>query len=187
MNALSSLEDIERLYATHGALHYGEGVSQMEHALQCAALAQAAGATPSLIVAALLHDIGHLFEEEDKVMGAVVDYRHQVSGAEALAGLFGEAVRGPIALHVAAKRYLCFTEPSYFDALSRASRASLELQGGPFDAAQAASFEGLAYWREAIALRRFDDEGKREDAAAQSFNDFAPLMHDLLIADAPRT
>jgi phosphonate degradation associated HDIG domain protein len=180
MIAPSSLEDIERLYAARGGLSYGEGVTQMEHALQCAALAQAAGAAPSLVVAALLHDIGHLFEEEAGVVAAEVDYRHQVSGAEALAGLFGEAVRGPIALHVAAKRYLCFTEPSYFDALSPASRASLELQGGPFDAAQAAAFERLAWWREAVALRRFDDEGKRQDAPARSFDDFRPLMRDLV-------
>ena len=129
MRRLSSLEDIERLYAERGTLHYGEGVTQMEHAVQCAALAEEDGAPPSLIAAALLHDVGHLFEDEDAVLRADHDGRHEIAGAQALKGLFGQAVRAPIALHVAAKRYLCCREPAYFDALSPASQASLALQG----------------------------------------------------------
>lgn len=182
MVQLSSLEDVERLYAARGGLTYGEGVTQAEHALQCAALAEADGAAPSLVVAALLHDIGHLLEDEADVVQFKVDDHHETAGARALAGLFGEAVRGPIALHVAAKRYLCFAEPRYFRGLSAASQASLRLQGGPFDAAEAAAFEGVAYWREAVALRRFDDWGKRDETADRGLADFAPLMRGLLIA-----
>jgi len=178
MTTPSTLADIDRLYAAQGGLTYGEGVTQMEHALQCAALAEADGAAASLVVAALLHDVGHLFEDEAEALR--IDDHHELSGAEVLGGLFGAAVVQPVALHVAAKRYLCFTEPGYFDALSAASKASLRLQGGPFDAAQAAIFESQPYWREALALRRYDDTGKSEVSSGRTFADFAPLMEGLI-------
>jgi phosphonate degradation associated HDIG domain protein len=183
MIRLSSLTDIQRLYARHGELNYGEGVTQMEHALQSAALAEAHGCAPTLVAAALLHDIGHLFEKEEEVFAS--DHRHEAIGANALAGLFGEAVCQPIALHVAAKRYLCFKEEGYSAALSPASQRSLKLQGGPFNAAEAEAFESRAYWRDAVALRRFDDMGKREEFSRRSFKDFTPLLHGLLL-DAAR-
>ena len=182
MPRLASLEALEALYAERGGLNYGEGVSQMEHAVQCAALAEAAGAEASLVIAALLHDVGHLFEGEESVVGASDDARHEISGAQALKGLFDEAVRAPIALHVSAKRYLCFTDPNYYEALSPASKASLALQGGPFEAAGAATFERRPYWREAVALRRFDDTGKADQASGLTFADFLPLMRRLQIA-----
>ncbi len=175
-----SLEDIEGLYAARGALRYGEGISQTEHAVQCAALAEEDGGPPSLIAAALLHDIGHLFETEEDVVEAKFDGRHEIAGAQALRGLFGQAVRTPIALHVAAKRYLCFKEPAYFDALTPASQASLVLQGGPFDSDEAARFENQPFWREAVALRRYDDIGKRDDLASRPFADFLPLLRGLI-------
>ena len=185
MLRLSSLEDLERLYAERGALHYGEGVTQLEHAVQCAALAEEDGAPPSLVAAALLHDIGHLFDDESAVTGAERDLRHEIAGAQALKGLFGQAVRAPIALHVAAKRYLCRREPAYFDALSPASQASLILQGGPFDPAEAEQFERQPFWLEAVALRRWDDIGKREDLAGRPFADFLPVLRNLLIDPRP--
>jgi phosphonate degradation associated HDIG domain protein len=184
MIQLSSLTDIQRLYARHGELNYGEGVTQMEHALQSAALAEAHGCAPTLVAAALLHDIGHLFEKEEEVFAS--DHRHEATGADALAGLFVEAVWQPIALHVAAKRYLCFKDEEYSAALSHASQRSLKLQGGPFDAAEAEAFENRAYWRDAVALRRFDDMGKREEFSCRSFEDFTPLLRGLLI-DTART
>ena len=184
MNRLSNLADIARLYATHGGLNYGEGVTQIEHALQSAALAEAACCAPSLVAASLLHDIGHLFEEEAKVAGSTFDGRHEASGAEALSGLFVESVWQPVALHVAAKRYLCFKDLHYYDALSPASQRSLALQGGPFTSTEACAFEGMDYWRDAVALRRFDDVGKREEISRRSFEDFTPLLHNLLIEGA---
>ena len=184
MPRLSSLEDLDRLYATQGKLNYGEGVTQIEHALQCAALAEADGAAPSLVVAALLHDVGHLFEAEADVASFEVDNRHQSTGADSLRGLFGQAVCGPIALHVAAKRYLCRVEAGYHAALSPASQSSLKLQGGPFDAAQAAAFERLPHWREAVALRRYDDSGKRDETCNRAFADYLPQMRELLIDQA---
>jgi phosphonate degradation associated HDIG domain protein len=175
MVKLSSFEAIEALYAGRGGLTYGEGVSQLEHALQCAGLAQADRAPPSLIIAALLHDIGHLLEAEDLAQDGIDD-RHESIGARALKGLFGEAVWKPIALHVAAKRYLCFKDAGYIQALSPASQQSLALQGGPLNSVQAAVFERQSYWREATALRRFDDMGKSDDPAVRTFADFIPMM-----------
>ena len=179
MTGLNSLNDIEQLYAARGGLHYGEGVTQLEHALQSAALAKAQGCAPSLIFAALLHDIGHLFETEESVTGAGVDDRHEASGARMLEVFFPEAVWRPIALHVAAKRYLCFTEPQYGAGLSPASQQSLKLQGGPFERTQAQAFERAPYWRDAIQLRRFDDMGKREEISGRAFADYLPLMRNL--------
>jgi phosphonate degradation associated HDIG domain protein len=181
MIRLSSLTDIQRLYARHGELNYGEGVTQMEHALQSAALAEAHGCAPTLVAAALLHDIGHLFEKEDEVAGFTIDHRHERTGADALMDLFVEAVWQPVALHVAAKRYLCFKDEEYSAALSHASQRSLKLQGGAFSAAEAEAFESRAYWRDAVALRRFDDMGKREEFSHRSFEDFTPLLRGLLI------
>lgn len=180
MTRLPSLDALERLYAERGGALYGEGVSQIEHALQCAAMAEADGAAPSLIVASLLHDVGHLFEDEAEALD--VDGRHEIAGAQALKGLFDDRVRAPIALHVAAKRWLCLKEPCYFGALSPASRRSLELQGGVFDEAEAGRFERQPHWREAVALRRYDDLGKRPEPCGRAFADFLPLMRSLAAA-----
>jgi phosphonate degradation associated HDIG domain protein len=184
MNRLLSLTELVRLYATHGERNYGEDVTQMEHALQTAALAEAHGCAPSLIAASLLHDVGHLFEGEAEVAGFTLDHRHQDTGAKALSSLFTEAVWQPVALHVAAKRYLCFKDAHYFETLSPASQRSLGLQGGPFTATEAESFESMPYWRDAVALRRFDDMGKREEISPRSFEAFMPLLHNLLIGAA---
>jgi phosphonate degradation associated HDIG domain protein len=174
MTPLSSIDDVVRLYAERGDLNYGENITQLEHALQCAVLIEEQGGPDSLIVAALLHDIGHLFEREAGV--GSFDDRHEATGANALGTLFGEAVCKPIALHVAAKRYLCFKDVRYFDGLSPASKDSLRLQGGAFDAARAAAFERLPYWQDAVALRRADDTGKRTEPCGKSFDPFVPLL-----------
>ena len=180
MDRLPSLEALERLYAERAGAIYGEGVSQLEHALQCAVLAEAEGAPPSLIAASLLHDVGHLYEDEADALQ--IDYRHEITGAQALKGLFGEQVRTPIALHVAAKRWLCLKEPGYFETLSPASKRTLELQGGVFDAAPAEGFERQPHWREAVAVRRWDDLGKRPEPCGRTFADFVPLLRSLRAA-----
>src|SRR5215469_11719441 len=95
MPRLLRLEDIERLYAERGGLNYGEDVTQLEHAVQCASLAEAEDHPPSLIVAALLHDIGHLLEEEKAVTESVIDRRHEMVGARALSFLFGDDICAP--------------------------------------------------------------------------------------------
>ncbi|HEX2817214.1 MAG TPA: HD domain-containing protein, partial [Phenylobacterium sp.] len=179
-----TIEAIFELYDRNGARHYGEGVSQLEHALQCAQLATLDGAGDALVAAALLHDLGHLLESEG-ALSAEADARHEVRGATALRPLFGPEVIQPIALHVAAKRYLCATEAGYYDGLSEASRQSLRLQGGPLSAHQARRFEGGAYFAEAVRLRRYDEDGKLDGAASTPLRDYGDLLSGLCARDAP--
>ncbi|MGZ6040060.1 MAG: HD domain-containing protein, partial [Phenylobacterium sp.] len=169
----------------NGARHYGEGVSQLEHALQCAELATLDGAPDSLVAAALLHDLGHLLEIDD-APPADVDLRHEIRGALALRPLFGPEVVQPIALHVAAKRYLCAIEAGYRERLSEASQQTLRLQGGPLSARQARRFEGGAYFADAIRLRRYDEGGKLHGASCRSLRDYGDLLAGLRAPGAGR-
>ncbi|HKI32926.1 MAG TPA: HD domain-containing protein [Gemmataceae bacterium] len=156
------VETVMRLFAVGGAdAYFGESVSQAAHALQSAHLAEQAGADDALVVAALLHDVGHLLHGlSEDVAERGIDGRHEQGGADWLARHFGPAVSEPVRLHVAAKRYLCAVEPLYFAGLSPASRRSLDLQGGPFDADGVRAFEAGQHFRDAVRLRRWDDEAK---------------------------
>lgn len=156
------LARIDALYAGKGGDHYGEGVSQMDHALQSAMLAEADGAADALVVAALLHDIGHfLHPDAQAAADRGVSDRHEHIGAGWLAeGGFAAEVTEPIRLHVDAKRYLCAAEPGYRAGLSAASRRSLDAQGGTFDTAAADQFTALPYAGDAVRLRRWDDSAK---------------------------
>ena len=160
-----------------GALSYGERVSQLEHMLQSAQLAREDGASEALIAAALLHDIGH-FEvpEPEDAENLQADMAHEVVAARSLATLFDASVWRPVALHVAAKRYLCATEDGYLDGLSPASLASLKVQGGAFSPAQADRFEGLPFAQDAIRLRRYDDEAKRVGWACPPLSHYRDML-----------
>jgi phosphonate degradation associated HDIG domain protein len=153
------LDTIERLFAERGGCEYhGEAVSQLEHALQAAALAEADGAGPALVAAALLHDVGHLLHGRGEDRTA--DDRHEDLGVRFLARAFGPAVTEPVRLHVAAKRYLTAARPGYLALLSPASVRSLALQGGPMAAAEVAAFEANPHHAAAVKLREYDDAAK---------------------------
>lgn len=173
------MDQIDRLldlFATRGSAQYGrEAVSQAEHALQAAALAEAEGATPALVAAALLHDVGHLLAKVDTV-SRDVDDRHEEIGWGYLKSTFGPAVAEPVRLHVPAKRYLCAVEPGYFSILSPASVRSLELQGGRFKADEAATFGDLPYSSDAVRLRRWDDRAKTPGVKTKAIRDYAELL-----------
>lgn len=155
------LAEVLDLLERHGHDRYDEQVSQLDHALQCAALARAQHAPDTLVAAALLHDIGHLLTLRDGVTGpADGDLRHESVGARWLSRLFAPAVTGPIALHVRAKRYLCVVEPGYLARLSPASTASLSHQGGPLAPDEVVAFQHLPHHEAAVRLRRWDDAGK---------------------------
>ena len=155
-------EEIERLFSQRGAASYfGEPVSLTEHSLQAAHFAARQGGSTALVTAALLHDVGHLLElVPEEITDWHTDAEHEKLGADWIAVRLGEAVAEPVRLHVAAKRYLCATERSYFAQLSAASRHTLELQGGCMTAAQAADFAAQPGASEAVQLRRCDDQGK---------------------------
>jgi phosphonate degradation associated HDIG domain protein len=155
-------DEIENLFSCYGGAAYlGEAVSQLEHALQAAFLADQAAAPPELVIAALLHDIGHLLHGlPEAIAEEGIDARHEDLGAAWLDAHFGPAVTEPIRLHVAAKRYLCAVDLDYRRALSPASEISLKLQGGPADPAQIRDFEANPHSTAAVQLRRWDDAAK---------------------------
>jgi phosphonate degradation associated HDIG domain protein len=159
---MNIVDEILDLFATRGACAYhGEAVSQEEHAIQAGELAEREGASNALIVAALLHDVGHLLDGQDEDLAKhSIDGRHEEAACSWLARYFGPEVTEPIRLHVAAKRYLCTLEPAYLNGLSHASRLSLELQGGPMTSDEVAEFESNAFFEDAVRLRYWDDAAK---------------------------
>lgn len=175
-----TLDTITALLAEQGSAQYGqEAVSQLEHALQCAHLAEQAGETPETITASLLHDLGHLLAtERDGPMEVNPDKDdlHQYLALPFLRSVFPEAVLAPILLHVDAKRYLCLIDPAYWEGLSPASRHSLELQGGVFAEDEAEAFIAQPYAMEAVRLRRYDDLAKVPGKAVPGLNHFAPYL-----------
>ena len=145
-----------------GQSFYDEAVTQLEHALQCAALATHNDASPTLITSALLHDIGHFILDEHNadVVFLNTDLNHEEIGAQYLEPFFPKTVTTPIRLHVPAKRYLCTTDATYYDGLSDASKMSLKLQGGVMSDVEQDAFEQIPYFRDALILRRWDDMAK---------------------------
>jgi phosphonate degradation associated HDIG domain protein len=172
--------EILGLYDERGAAAYfGEEVSMTEHALQAAHFAEADGAPPGLVLAALLHDIGHLLDAiPDDLADWKIDARHEEVGAHWLAARLEPAVSEPVRLHVPAKRYLCASDPQYLDQLSRASVVTLALQGGPMSPAQAADFEREPYFRDAVRVRQWDDRGKIAGLGTRSFDDYRVLIDE---------
>ena len=187
MTPAEVLDRIERLFADRGGSEYhGEAVTQLEHALQCAALAERDGRPAEWIATALLHDIGHLLHGhgEDYLAHGIND-RHEAFGVWFLANWFGPAVTEPVRLHVAAKRYLCATRPGYFDMLSPASVRSLELQGGPMTSDEVTEFERNPHFRVAATLREYDDRAKVAGLATPSFAHFRKYLEQCLAVEPP--
>jgi phosphonate degradation associated HDIG domain protein len=170
------------LYAQHGEAQYGgERVSQLDHALQCAWLAEQEGRPDALVAAALLHDVGHLIHKHGSNPAARgIDDQHETIGANVLARWFGDALVEPIRLHVPAKRYLCAMESSYWGTLSAASQRSLELQGGTFTPADAEAFKSRPFAEDAVAVRRWDDFGKVPATETPDFAHFVPAIRAAL-------
>jgi phosphonate degradation associated HDIG domain protein len=173
------VDEVLALFEAWGTQNYDEDVTQLDHALQTAALARAAGADDALVAAALLHDVGHLLELRDGGIRdgqAEVDLGHEGRGARWLAPVFPAQVTGPIALHVAAKRYRCAVDPQYHDGLSDGSRRSLVRQGGPMAREEAERFAAHPACDDAVALRGWDDGGKVEDLEVPGLASYRDLL-----------
>ena len=142
-------------------LQYGnENVTQLEHALQCAELAEKNNFSKEIITAALLHDIGHLLYDGQDPIHEGKDGYHENLGADYLSEFYDEEVTRPIRAHVDSKRYLSAVEKGYYNLLSEASKISLQAQGGSFTKIEAEEFINKPYMKEAVELRRLDDEAK---------------------------
>jgi phosphonate degradation associated HDIG domain protein len=178
-----SLDEIAQLFAAKGDRMYtGEPVTQLEHALQAAHLAEQAGAGEPLVLAAFLHDLGHLINDQGETPTLRgVDDRHEYVALPFLRDLYDDAVLQPIRLHVEAKRYLCargdgrLSGAEYWVALSADSKRSLELQGGIFGEAEAAAFLAQPFAADAVKLRLWDDLAKTAGAATPPLERYLAL------------
>ena len=166
-----------------GEEYLGEPVTMAEHMMQGAHLAEQQGEEEVIIVATLLHDIGHFTSEFGAFsMDDTHDKRHEEAGAQVLEHFFPSLVVDCVRHHVAAKRYICATDPNYFAQLSAASIHSLKLQGGPMDAAEIARFERNPNIKEIVRVRHLDDAGKIAGMITPGFAHYAPMLQRVVDA-----
>ena len=176
---------IETLFERHGRddarRTRAQPLTPLEHALQCARLAEWMQADDALVAAALLHDIGHLLHDlPENVADSGIDTQHESTGSAWLSQYFGPEVSEPVRMHVAAKRFLASTQAGYFDELSDASKLSLRLQGGPLTPVQALAFQNEPFFEEAVRLRRWDEEGKIVGYRGPALAHFDPAIRACL-------
>lgn len=181
MTKFDTPEEVLELLVTHGGESYfGEPVTVLKHCLEAAHFAREANSPPTLIAAALLHDVGHLLHQEgEEVAEHGVDTRHEELADQLLSAHLPASVTEPIRLHVAAKRYLCFADTAYLEALSPSSVLSLGLQGGPMSQEEAVAFLAGPFAQEAIALRHWDDEAKIPALPVPPAESYLPLLKEL--------
>ncbi len=170
----STINDIFRLYDVHGAEEYaGEKVSQLEHMCQAAMFAMEENYDDEVVLAAFMHDLGHLLPEKNGTMGEYGTAHHEKLGADHLRNLgFADRVCRLIASHVNAKRYLTWKDANYYDQLSEASKITLEYQGGRMQAAEAKQFEADPLYDLYIKMRRWDEAAKVEHMAIPDIDRF---------------
>jgi phosphonate degradation associated HDIG domain protein len=180
------ISQLRQMFAARGQeLYGGEPVTQEQHALQSARIAEQEQATPQLIVAALLHDIGHLLDDgfiEEQIPED--DHQHEAMGDQFLRQWFGPEVTEPARMHVAAKRYLCAVDADYFARLSPASVHSLRLQGGPMTGLEALEFRAAPYAEDAVRLRLWDDAAKDLDMVTPPLEHYLDHVQSLLEAQS---
>ena len=163
-------------YQTNNSLYIGEKVTITEHMVQTAMLAEQNHSSESLICACLLHDYGHfIIEDPNQLVSKSVDGKHENIAFNFLKNYFKPEVVEPIKLHVQAKRYLCRNK-SYWNILSEASKISLELQGGIMNDEETQKFTSLKFYKDAIILRKHDDDGKIPNIKIKKIDDYRNLI-----------
>ena len=148
-----------------------EAVDELDHALQAGRNAVVAGADDELVLAAVLHDVGHSRLVESTA-------RHDDDARAWLTPRFGERVGWLAGSHVAAKKWLAAHDPAYADGLTATSVASLAEQGGASDLG--AEWTRHPWWPDALALRRFDDAAKIPGASALSIDEVVVVARRVL-------
>ncbi len=183
MTPTTIADEIAQLFDDYGDSQYGgEAVSQRDHALQTALLAEQHDETPATIVAALLHDVGHLLHQlPDDAPDRGIDDLHEQLGYEWLADRFGADVCEPVRQHVAAKRYLCAVDADYHGTLSEPSQLSLMLQGGPMRLDEVRAFAAREHFVASVALRRYDDAAKVADLETPPISHFLSYVEQVAI------
>jgi [1-hydroxy-2-(trimethylamino)ethyl]phosphonate dioxygenase len=176
------VDQIIETFRERGGRHYGENVTESQHALQCATFARQNNESPALVAACLLHDYGHLVHDlGEDIADQGIDAHHETLGANRLSKWFEAVVVEPVRLHVAAKRYLCWKEADYYAGLSEASQKSLLLQGGPMSDDEGHVFEQNPHYINAVRLRKYDDMGKLPDMQTPDFEDFRPELEQFVL------
>lgn len=176
---------IFRVFRERGHRHYGESVSEQEHALQTAEFARQYSEPDALVLSCLLHDYGHMLHDlGENIADQGVDARHEELGAWLLKDWFPEEILQPIRQHVASKRYLCWRNTQYRDGLSPSSQRSLQLQGGPMSEQEASEFEALPFFDQCVRLRLYDDMGKVPQMPTATIESYEPLIRQFLKPDA---
>ena len=182
---MNPIKEIRNLFDQRGHLAYGEGVSELQHALQAASLALKDNAPNNLIVAALLHDIGHLLHElPENVAEQGIDGHHERIGEKWLENYFGPEISQPVRLHVAAKRYQCTVNPDYLAQLSPASLNSFTLQGDKMNGDEVSAFEKNPFFKNALQLRTWDDNAKDPEMETPLLEHYLPLVKAALVSSA---
>lgn len=187
------VEGIDLLFTTHGHQVYAgarhDGLTVLEHSLQCAQLAEWAHAPASLVATALLHDVGHFLTPPEMAGNDDVDNSHEERGHALLSTALPPDVTEPVRLHVAAKRYLMRVDPQYAAHLSPTSKHALQLQGSTMTVFESVAFESRPFARAAVQLTRWDDAathpGKRTPPLAYYLSTLSDQMH--LSTLSPRT
>ena len=158
--------EIMGLYEGYGGNEYaGEKVTQLEHMAQAAQLAEEQGYDEEVILAAFLHDIGHISEaaKGDNGMNGFGIVDHEALGADFLRKKgFSKKIARLVESHVEAKRYLTVKDPSYYAQLSEASKKTLEYQGGPMTPEEAEAFEQYPLFQLIVQMRKWDEQAKVE-------------------------
>ena len=158
-----------------------ERVSELEHALQCAELAEAGGADEHLVLACLLHDVGRFAVDQALVADRVGAARgrgrgHHEVGADLIAPFVPERVAWLVRMHPDAKRYLCTTEAGYHAALSPVSQHTLTVQGGLMTPDEVARHAAHPWLADALRLRRWDDQAKVVGQTTRPLAAWEPLL-----------
>lgn len=183
LNTDTIVNEIKELFEKQGSLSYGEEVTQQEHMVQSGFLAEEEGYDNEVVIAAFLHDIGHIYAsgKDEEFMGSFGAKRHEHIGATFLRERgFSEKIAILVEGHVKAKRYLTFKHPEYLKSLSEASLATLGYQGGPMNEEEAVAFEQGPYFELCIKMREWDDAGKRTDLDLTDISPFVERIRKYL-------
>ena len=174
------METILNLYNLYGNSEYfGEDVSKTTHMIQAIIAAQNNNEPDYLVLACLLHDIGH-FLESDNMNGLGV-IEHGKVGADFLRSLkMNEKVCSLVENHVLAKKYLVSKYDDYYDKLSEASKQTLEYQGGKMTNEQMRLFENMSNFSDSLKVRNYDDKGKNINTTIPKLETFIPLINKYL-------